>query len=144
MMKIEFEALAGYEVSVSDYDNIIEPMYMATELSKEDFVKVINKERFALKSREEIIQEIKSRRCDEQGEEIWYSLMMKYLISSPHGKKHGFRGFEDMISHFRHRQQVELRIIREILAGNAAVLPARKWDIKDVLAASFSPYCLGR
>lgn len=59
MMKIEFEALAGYEVSVSDYDNIIEPMYMATELRKEDFVKVICKERFALKSREEIIQEIK-------------------------------------------------------------------------------------
>ncbi|MDE7157594.1 MAG: hypothetical protein K2O02_06545 [Lachnospiraceae bacterium] len=59
MMKHEFEALAGYEVSVSDYDNIIEPMYMATELSKEEFVKVICKERFALKSREEIIQEMK-------------------------------------------------------------------------------------
>lgn len=59
MMKNEFEALAGYEVSVADYDNIIEPMYMATELSKEDFVKVISKERFALKSREELIQEMK-------------------------------------------------------------------------------------
>ena len=59
MMKIEFEALAGYEVSVSDYDNIIEPMYMATQLSKAEFVKVICKERFALKSREEIIQEMK-------------------------------------------------------------------------------------
>ena len=58
MMKHEFEALAGYEVSVSDYDNIIEPMYMATQLSKEEFVKVISKERFALKSREELIQEI--------------------------------------------------------------------------------------
>ena len=51
MMKIEFEALAGYEVSVSDYDNIIEPMYMATELNKAEFVKVNCKERFALKSR---------------------------------------------------------------------------------------------
>lgn len=50
MMKHEFEALAGYEVSVSDYDNIIEPMYMATELSKEEFAKVISKERFALKN----------------------------------------------------------------------------------------------
>ena len=59
MMKHEFEALAGYEVSVADYDNIIEPMYMATELSKEDFVKVISKERFALKSRDELIQEMK-------------------------------------------------------------------------------------
>ena len=26
MMKHEFEALAGYEVSVADYDNIIEPV----------------------------------------------------------------------------------------------------------------------
>lgn len=59
MMKHEFEAIAGYEVSVSDYDNIIEPMYMATELSKADFVKVISKERFALKSRDELIQEMK-------------------------------------------------------------------------------------
>lgn len=40
MMKIEFEALAGYEVSVSDYDNIIEPMYMATNLNKAEFVKL--------------------------------------------------------------------------------------------------------
>lgn len=39
MMKHEFEALAGYEVSFEDYNRIIEPMYMATELSKEDFVK---------------------------------------------------------------------------------------------------------
>lgn len=59
MMKHEFETLAGYEVSVADYDNIIEPMYMATQLSKEEFVKVICKERFALKSREELIQEMK-------------------------------------------------------------------------------------
>ena len=59
MMKHEFEALAGYEVSVSDYDNIIEPMYMATNLNKAEFVKVISKERFALKNREELIQEMK-------------------------------------------------------------------------------------
>lgn len=58
MMKHEFEAIEGYEVSVSDYDNIIEPMYMATDLNKAEFVKVISKERFALKSREELIQEI--------------------------------------------------------------------------------------
>lgn len=41
MMKHEFERLAGYEVSAEDYNNIIEPMYMATDLSKEDFVAVM-------------------------------------------------------------------------------------------------------
>ena len=49
MMKHEFEAIAGYEVSEEDYRKIIEPMYMATDLSKEEFVKVINKKRFAIK-----------------------------------------------------------------------------------------------
>lgn len=49
MMKHEFEALAGYEVSSEDYNKIIEPMYMATDLTKAEFVKTINKSRFALK-----------------------------------------------------------------------------------------------
>ena len=48
MMKHEFENIAGYEVSWDDYDKIIEPMYSATNLSKEEFVKTLNKKRFAL------------------------------------------------------------------------------------------------
>lgn len=53
MMKHEFERIAGYEVSAEDYNNIIEPMYMATNLSKEDFVKTISKKRFAVVKKEE-------------------------------------------------------------------------------------------
>lgn len=49
MMQHEFERLAGYEVSAEDYNKIIEPMYMATDLTKEEFVKVVSKQRFALK-----------------------------------------------------------------------------------------------
>lgn len=59
MMKQEFEALAGYEVSIDDYNKIIEPMYMATSLSKEEFVKTINKKRFALKTLKSIVKEMK-------------------------------------------------------------------------------------
>lgn len=59
MMKHEFEALAGYEVSIEDYTNIIEPMYMSTDLSKQDFVKCIDKKRFALKTQKQIINSIK-------------------------------------------------------------------------------------
>ena len=53
MMKHEFESLAGYEVSREDYDSIIEPMYLATNLTKEEFVKVIDKKRFAIVKKEE-------------------------------------------------------------------------------------------
>lgn len=49
MMKHEFEALAGYEVSNEDYDNIIEPMYYATNLSKQDFIKSLNRKAFEVK-----------------------------------------------------------------------------------------------
>lgn len=49
MMKFEFEELAGYEVSNEDYDNIIEPMYMSVNLSKQEFVKVIDRKRFEVK-----------------------------------------------------------------------------------------------
>ena len=59
MMHHEFEELAGYEVSVKDYTEIIEPMYMATNLSKAAFVKVIDKKRFALKTKKQIINQMK-------------------------------------------------------------------------------------
>lgn len=60
MLKREFERLAGYEVSNEDYVEIIEPMYMATEMSKEDFVKCISKKRFALKPRTKYIEEMRA------------------------------------------------------------------------------------
>lgn len=53
MMKHEFEEIAGYEVTTEDYNNIIEPMYMATNLTKQEFVKTINKKRFAVVKKEE-------------------------------------------------------------------------------------------
>ena len=59
MMKQEFETLAGYEVTFEDYTNIIEPMYMATNLSKQEFVKVIDKKRFALKTKDWYIGRMK-------------------------------------------------------------------------------------
>lgn len=59
MMKHEFEKLAGYEVSIEDYVNIIDPMYMATGLNQKEFVQTINKKRFALKTRKQLVNEMK-------------------------------------------------------------------------------------
>ena len=59
MMKDEFEKLAGYEVSTDDYIQIIEPMYLAVCLSKEEFVKTLDKKRFALKPLKSYIKEMK-------------------------------------------------------------------------------------
>lgn len=56
MMKHEFEQLAGYEVSSADYDNIIEPMYSATNVTKAEFVKMIDRRRFEVKNEKKMIK----------------------------------------------------------------------------------------
>ncbi|MDE6608891.1 MAG: hypothetical protein K2K54_14245, partial [Lachnospiraceae bacterium] len=99
----------------------------------------INKDSFLLlylysDKLEEYIIAIKKERCDDLGNELWYSMMLEYLIQSPYGKQHGFTGFEDMINHFKHRQQIELRIINEIIGDRAVILPAKSWDIEEIIA----------
>ena len=89
MMKHEFEALAGYEVSIEDYEKIIEPMYMATDLNKEEFVKTINKKRFALKPLKDIIKAMKKEAehmkdvcehyTDYDSQDRLYALVEEYL-----------------------------------------------------------------
>lgn len=61
MMKHEFEAIAGYEVTWRDYTEVIEPMYLAIpeNISKQEFVKMIDKKRFALKPLNKIEKEMK-------------------------------------------------------------------------------------
>ena len=59
MMKHEFEKMYGHEVSFEDYTNIIEPMYMATNLDKEQFVACLDKKRFALPTQRELMNQIK-------------------------------------------------------------------------------------
>ena len=62
MMHEEFERIAGYEVTFADYNDIIEPMYMALpNVSKQDFVKMIDRKRFALPAKAEIVRDMKRR-----------------------------------------------------------------------------------
>ena len=60
MMKHEFEALAGYEVSQETYDKIIEPMYMAINLDKASFVKLLNKKALAQRTFSQIWKEMRA------------------------------------------------------------------------------------
>lgn len=61
MMYEEFEKIAGYEVSYEDYVNIIEPMYTAlpNNVSKQQFVKMLDKKAFALPTKNEMLKQMK-------------------------------------------------------------------------------------
>lgn len=62
MMWKEFEEIAGYEVSYETYHNVIEPMYMAIpgSISKQQFVKMLNKKEFALPSAQSYMKIVKA------------------------------------------------------------------------------------
>lgn len=57
MLKEEFERLAGYKVTDDDYYKIIEPMYIATDLNKIEFIRCLNRSKFEHKTREQLVEE---------------------------------------------------------------------------------------
>lgn len=61
MMWKEFEEITGYEVSYETYSKVIEPMYMAIPdgISKQEFVKMLDKKAFALPTKKEMVREMK-------------------------------------------------------------------------------------
>lgn len=135
----------GYLFECSFFQNIMEDLILFHQLSDDEIVDFyrelysqINREQFLLlylysDKLEETVKVIKKERSDNQGNELWYQLMMEYLIHSPYGKGHGYSAFEDMIAHFRHRQQLELRVIREIIGDRALILPAKEWKIEEII-----------
>ena len=72
MTKKEFENLAGYQVTAEDYCDIIEPMYESTELTKEEFIKAVNKDFFKISDQAirtaKLVEELQKIRTDENKE----------------------------------------------------------------------------
>ena len=81
--------------------------------------------------RENILQ-IKKERSDENGEELWYPLMLKYLQESPYGKTHGFEGLDDMIAHFERRVAIEEKIIKDVLREDCIILKAKEYRLEEI------------
>lgn len=134
----------GYLFECSFFQNIIEDLILFHQLSDDEIIgfyrelySEVNKEQFLLlylysDKLEEHIKTIKKERSDHFGNEMWYQLMLQYLIHSPYGEKHQYNDFEDMIAHFKHRQQLELRIIREVVGDRAVVLEAKEWKMEEI------------
>ena len=100
--------------------NGVEDMILYRDMSDEailDFYKVV---RSALDGKEyEILyietpdieknlDTVRKERTDENGNEIWYPLLMEYFNSSPHAKKHSLEGTEGLLKHLQHRQELEV------------------------------------
>lgn len=80
------------------------------------------------------IDVIRKERSDENGNELWYPLMIKYMEESPYGKEHAFTGMEGLLRHLDRRKALEHRIIEEVFRENTIVIKSKNYDLKDVAA----------
>lgn len=129
----------------SFFQNSIESMILYYQMEDDEIVsfyqesyEILKEKGFRLlyldsdRIRENILQ-IKKERTDNQGNELWFSLMLNYLKESPYGKAHGYQDLEDMIEHFSHRRKLETRIINEVIKGDCLVLTAKDYKLEEVL-----------
>ena len=139
----------GYVFECSFLQNLTEDLILFHEKSDEEILDLyrelfaaLDKERFRLvylysETIEENIHTISKERSDTDGTPLWLPMMLKYLKNSPYGRKHGLERFDDLITHLKHRQELELRIVKEIVGERAMVLKSKKWTRED-LAKYFS------
>ena len=127
------------------FQNIIENLMLYYQLSDEEIVafykdlyEQVEQEHFRLiyldsDQVEENVRIIEKERCDQQGNPIWYNLMLAYIENCPYGIAHKKKGFDAMIEHFRQRQNLEKRIIHEIIGTRAKIVQAKEYDLQTLL-----------
>lgn len=71
---------------------------------------------------------IRKERSDDKGNEMWFPLMMEFFDNSPYAVKRGISGEEELLKHFAHRQELELRIGRELFPDRITVLHSKNYS----------------
>lgn len=134
----------GYVFECSFLQNLTEDLILFHEKSDEEILEIyrelfaaLDKESFRLvylysEDVEENIRIISKERSDTDGTPLWLPMMLEYLKNSPYGMKRGLENFDDLIAHLKHRQELELRIIKEIVGERAVVLKSKQWTRKEL------------
>ena len=125
------------------FQNIVEDMMLFRDMTEEEIIRFYEKIRLVLQNKdihilylqtEDIpsnIAVIRKERSDEEGNELWFPLMLKYFDESPYALHHGISGEEELYRHFEKRQELELRICRELFADRYTILPSKSYQKDD-------------
>ena len=63
---------------------------------------------------------------------MWFPLMMGYFNDSPYAVKNGLSGEEALFAHFKHRQELELRICEEVFKDRYVVLQSKEYSVDEI------------
>ena len=138
-----------FECSI--FQNTVEDMILFRQMPDEEIMAFYRLVREALNGKEYCIiylkaddirvnlDVIRKERSDASGNELWYPMMLGFFNDCPYSKARGLRGDDDLIDHFRHRQDLELRICEEIFPDNSIILKSKDYtdeSIKQLLSVS--------
>ena len=124
--------------------NIVEDMILYRDVPDDEIIKFYRELRDLLYDKEfkiiylksdnirENIEIIRKERSDDQGNELWFPVMLEYFNNSPYALKRGLMGEDELISHFVHRQELELRICNELFSDRFIILPSKNYHDKDI------------
>ena len=128
-----------FECSI--FQNIVEEMILFQKYSDQQIVDFYKKVKEALADNNYQIMYLKSddivsniniirkERSDDKGNEMWFPLMLGYFNNSPYAKEKGISGTEALLDHFRHRQELELRICKEVFVDHCILLKSKDYSI---------------
>ena len=124
--------------------NIVEDMILYRDVPDDEIIEFYRELRDVLYDKEfkiiylksdnirENIEIIRKERSDDQGNELWFPLMLEYFNKSPYALKRGLMGEDELISHFVHRQELELRICNKLFSDRLVVLPSKDYHDNDI------------
>ncbi len=123
------------------FQNIVEDMILFQKRSDQEIIDFYKKVKEALAGRKYQIMYLKAddivsnidvirkERSDDKGNELWFPMMIGYFDSSPYAMENNLSGSEALLEHFGHRQELELRICREVFDGNYTLLKSKSYSI---------------
>ena len=112
------------------FQNIIENMILFFEMSDDEIVAFYQRVKDGLQGKSyEIVylhvndvrkaeEIIRKERSDDQGNELWFPMMVAYLENSPYGIRKNLKGMDGLVTHLEHRVALELRILQEVFPDN--------------------------
>ena len=123
------------------FQNIIEDMILFQEKTDSQIVDFYREVKKTLSGKEyqilylqtediaSNIDVIRKERSDDKGNELWFPLMTQYFNNSPFAKERRVSGTDALLKHFRHRQELELRICNEVFVGHYTLLRSKDYNI---------------
>lgn len=78
------------------------------------------------------IDVIRTERSDENGNEMWFPLMTRYVENAPYGKAHQLIGLEGLLAHLLHRRTLERRLLKELFKENSTILKSKDCSVEEI------------